>query len=271
MVDVPGLAVDATVNQRLVTIRPVPAGREFRFLRRNAAGNYGSYAGGVSLSGVGDLTVGSWMYTATAPATADIDKNGVANLSGASSYIDIADGDPAVGTASLFVGGVPGVQYCTAAIRAMAIWARPLSVLERDFAWQTFCPVAPGSMNTLSRATMEIRDWTDTTDISRASRVNPRMAAQQKFIVAKYTAGSMPRVQCSALVDDLAWPDTGLDGDLFSWDCYEYPAGSPPTFFQDAGISCIADVRLDDPGHYTIVASRANGGSVVLHLDAEEI
>jgi hypothetical protein len=269
MIDVPALAADATVNQRLVTIRPIPAGREFRFLRRNAAGNYGSYAGGVSISGAGDLAAGSWMYVPTAPATADIERNGTADINGASSYIDIADGDPTIGTASLFVGGVPGVQYCTAAIRALAIFGRPLSSLERDFAWQTFCPVGSG-FNTLARATMEVRSWTDNTDVTKASRVNPRLAARQTFIVAKYPAGSMPRVQMAALVDGLTWADAGLDGDLFSWDCYEYPDGSPPTFFQDAGISCIADVRVNDPGHYTIVASRPHGGSVVLHLDAEE-
>ena len=191
----------------------------------------------------------------------------VSALAGVFAQTAIDSGDPCG-----WIGSDDGVtNFCDIILSGVHIWRRHVSPLERDFIYDTID--ADGtSYSDYARAEMSIGAWTDDTGTSpEVSRINPFSERPHRFYLATVPTGTYRRVQIAASVDGLVVPDSLLGGDLFSIDCIEHVSAGVPHVFQDAGWSSVFDIKVKDEGHYTFVVHRDNGGSVVLHLDVEEV
>lgn len=62
--------------------------------------------------------------------------------------------------------------------------------------------------------------------------------------------------------------DGALGGALFSWWFAEWPGLAPPSLVFTAGQTSLVSFTPPRSGHYTLVGRRAQGGAVVLHVDA---
>jgi hypothetical protein len=120
-----------------------------------------------------------------------------------------------------------------------------------------------------------LAEWTDGTDqisppfTGLLRRVNPVPNVPQRFYRATFPAGTAARVQLAALVHEQTENDSALGGDLFDWIPLEHPGAAPPAMYTTAGTSAVCDMLVADEGHYTVQCYRPNGGSVILHVDAE--
>jgi hypothetical protein len=214
-----------------------------RIWRRDPAGNFGYRHNLTSVTGAGDRSDGTWMLAWTGAVNASEYLDGVSQLAGSASDVEIDTG--------ILIGSKDGASgFCDMSLRSLQIWDRQLSPLERDFIW----------------------DWTDDTGTGgEHRRVNPTLQAPQKFYVAEFPTGGFARIQIAAAVfNGFLVSDSDLGGDLFELVCIEYPVGHPAVF-QDAGWSAVWDVKIDEEGHYTFAVYRENGGAFILHLDAEAV
>jgi hypothetical protein len=239
----------------------------FSVWRRDAAGNFKYMHGAASVAGVGDMTAGTWLFWWTAAATAELYRNGVTALAGAASAQGIDAADPAGR-----IGNAPAGPACDIILRTMQVWNRRPSPREVDFAFKTLSPEF--EYDQIDHADMGRVAWTDDTGPTAQdiSRINPTLYAPHRYIRAQFPTGGQRLVQISASVDGVVLPDAALGAppNLFDIVCLEYPVGHPAVY-QDAGWSSVFDVMIRDEGHYTFAVVRDDGGTVVLHLDAEEV
>jgi hypothetical protein len=150
-------------------------------------------------------------------------------------------------------------------IRSMRVWDRNFSPLEIDFIHRSLASDgADYSAN--DRAALELRIWTD--EAGDWQRITRQSAASQRFSIA--TIDGKARLQVAAEVGSRVLPDSELGGDEFEMAFVEH-AGSAPAVIKETGWSSIADLVIDSdyPGHYALMVSRENGGSVIIHFDVE--
>jgi len=238
-------------------------------MRINAGGTYEYRHNGVSVGGPTDLLDGFWTLYWTSAVAAAMDLDAAGDVAGTASDAAIDAGDPAG-----YIGSSDGLtDWLDGTLASMQMWTRRPSPLELDFAYQTLDPDGTDRA-TYTRADMLRRDWTDDTADASAgevSRVNPSRFAAQTFQVAQFSAGGAARIQIAATVNGLVLPDSLLGGELFDMVCIEYPSAGPPAVYPDPGWSAVRDVVITASGHYTFAVYRENGGTRILHLDAEGV
>lgn len=103
-------------------------------------------------------------------------------------------------------------------------------------------------------------------DPAEPSRLNPTLGVPHKMRLA--TVGT--QVEITATVGGVAGPlDTALGGRLFYAWAVEKAQGSPISFSSPAGKSSVQRFTPLTEGHYCIGIARQEGGSVLIHIDAE--
>ena len=235
--------------------------------KTDGGGNYGYRYGLIAASGTGAMSDGMWVLApdAVGPTTAKLYKDGVIDLSGNAIDVEIFQGDP-----SVYLGSLNGAaNFCTMHLRGVKLWNRRLSPLEVDFVNHTVHTV--NSYAQESRCNMIWRAWMDVTNVqygAQASRLNSARHAPQYFLLGE-SNGDTDRIQIACAIDGEVLSDTELGGDLFDLVTLEYPGTFTPIVRRDAGWSAIFDIEINAVGHYTFQVTRPNGGSQILHLDAE--
>lgn len=235
----------------------------FRVHRTDAAGDYAYEYNSTVVPDSGDMADGLWGFLPARGtlATAEMYLDGVSVHSGSYASTDIASG-----TAAGYIGCKDGATgYCSMRLRGIAIWGRPLSPLELDFACHTFG--TGGSVAQENRCGMERRRWTDPTAGATLSRVNPSIYAPGVFKVA-LMSGAYPRIQIGCTQNGILSPDLP-GGNNYQLTVVEQPGNYPPAVIQQSNWSAVIDCGVVDAGHYTLLVSRATGGAQVLHIDAE--
>jgi len=230
-------------------------------MAEDSSGDKAYRHGGTTQSDAGAMTAGEWLFLLDG---GDVYQNGVSIYSGTDSNQSI-DSSATAG----YIGSSDGASdFLGGDIRAVQIWGRAVSPLEIDFAFKTLSEETDHSVN--GQATMSVQNWTDDTSSTFGPRINPTGNAQHKFIMVKFPAGTQKRVQIAATVDNFVVPDTALGGDLFTLIPIESPTATPHVV-SAAGWSAVQDVFIKQEGHYTLLLSRTDGGSIVIHIDAQEL
>lgn len=107
--------------------------------------------------------------------------------------------------------------------------------------------------------------WTDPATVTRPSRINP--APNHRHLRRRATVGV--QVTLSAVVAGVTGPlDGALGGRLFFGWFLEYPTFSAPGVTVPAGQSSVRRFTPTLAGHYTYLLRRADGGGLILHVDA---
>lgn len=113
-------------------------------------------------------------------------------------------------------------------------------------------------------------NWLDPATATKPSRVE---AAE--WPLRRWAAAVGGLVTAAATVAGVEGElDVNLGGQLFQWNFAEWPrtpgspGGGPPALVKTAGQSSVIAFTPYVPGHHTLVGRRANGGAVVLHVDA---
>ncbi len=256
----------ADVSNNQVIFGDDGATRQLRLRRREGAGDseivHGP-GGGVTVAG--DLPNGTYLYNANAMSTVWQQDGGAYGVGVA----DVTLIDPLV---QYFLGRGTAGNYLDGILDSFQVWAKDLSPLERDLAWQTVDPATDHATET--RAPMIKPVWTDATGnlaAGQVDRLNPQVSAPHRYIRGTLVGGTPHRVQIGAEIGELTLPDSLLGGDLFTLSWLEIP-GSPvvtPVVFQDAGWSSVFDVVVTTTGHYCARIDRPNGGSFLVHFDIE--
>jgi hypothetical protein len=242
---------------------------DIRIKRKDGSGNYGYYHNATNVNGVGDMQSGLWLLSADGASTGDLWRNGVVDLSGTYTDTEIA-----ASSGSAFIGtNTASTGFCDIILRGIQVWRRMLSPLEIDFAYATLSPETDYSQQ--DRLPIQIAQWTDDTGSGSGEipRISTLQAVPHRFYLAQIDRTAVfGKIQIAATINGLVVPDSSLGGELFQIDCIEYPSAGKPHIFQDSGWSSVFDVQFsNDPGHYTFVVYRQNGGAEVLHVDLETV
>lgn len=175
----------------------------------------------------------------------------------------------------LKLGSNGGGEYLDGTLDSMHVWAAELSTATREFIFKTLNEDGT-DYGSASYGDMSLRLWTDLTAdalLDEFDRLRVQTGRPFYYPLMSKPTGTRRSFQLSAAVDGIVLPDSGLGGDLFVWDVIEKPGNPPalPFLNQDVGWSAVADFDVDLPGHYTVVCSRPNGGSMILHVDVEDV
>ena len=107
--------------------------------------------------------------------------------------------------------------------------------------------------------------WTDPATSTAPSRINP--APNRQHLRRRATVGV--QVSLSAVVAGVTGPlDAALGGRLFFGWFIEYPTAGVPPVSVPAGQSSVRRFTPTLAGHYTYCLRRADGGGLILHVDA---
>lgn len=245
-----------------------PAGQ--RWYRRNGAGVYTISLGASTLTGGAPLAGGThlaWSEVAPQGVTLDTAGVSVAN-SGAGNSDDENAGNV------YYVGSSIGAGYLDGILDQVHVWMSELSPRARDFIWKSLN--ADGNdYSSGVYATMSRSAWTDVTgslSAGQIDRVRPFSDRPFMYYLGTLPGGVSKRVQLICSVEGMLVPDSRLGGKLFSYSFLEWagPGPTPPAISQDSGWSALADFQVVYPGHYTVIASREEGGSIIVHFDMQE-
>lgn len=106
--------------------------------------------------------------------------------------------------------------------------------------------------------------WADPSTVDAPPRVQAT-----EWPLRRWTAAVGAPVAAVAKVGATEGPlDAALGGNLFSWWFAEWPGLAPPSLVFTAGQTSLVSFTPPRAGHYTLVGRRAQGGAVVLHIDA---
>ena len=261
-------AKGADVTDGQAILGSATAGDLNLFRRRAAGGNIAyEHSGGTVSSATIDLFDGVHQFMLNGGATVDWRRDESTIIFAAQPISNLTF---PTGSAGMFIGrqGDGLTDDLDGDLSSMRVWRRILSVLERDFLWQS---LGASGAPAFARMTVAHVPWTDETGdaalLGQIRRLNPPAGRDPLFALA---TGTFPaRVQLSCQVGGELLPDSGLGGDLFVISFPELPGGPTlPAVFQDAGFSAIFDIVLTRPGHYTVLISRPSGGAKIVHLDA---
>ena len=257
---------DASNDQTILVDAP---DEEFKVQRRNAAGDAEIDADGDLTTVAGDHDDGTFVYTGRSDSTSTWQKDGGAYGSGA--------GDPLneFGSSSqLFLGRDVGGNYLDGTLDAIHVWVGELSPKTIDLIWQTINEDG-NDFSTDARADMGNIVWADLTAdalIDQYDRLRPQTGFPHRYIKVTLPAAPATRkVQVACAVNGLVLPDSKLGAELFTYTFAEVPGPPfiPPVSTPEASWSAVIDFDLVREGHYTLVCTRLNGGSVVLHFDVQ--
>lgn len=99
----------------------------------------------------------------------------------------------------------------------------------------------------------------------KPSRLNPKVGRNHRY--ARAAVGQW--IEAKATVGGIEGPpDSALGSRLFTAWLAEVPMHYPLGVIQEPGHSAIIKFKPPVAGHYTLVIRRAEGGSVILHVDA---
>ena len=252
---------------------PAPAGvtenvigfQNFSIWNALSGGGKGFSVFPTSKTYAGDMDEATWTFSHIDSSNAQLFRNGVSLGSGSAAYLPINANDP-----TGYIGSSDGAANLgNFSLYGLQIWDRPLLDTEADLIAKTSSVRADRS--SLAWAEMSLRDWIDPTGpASEPSRINSTPYASQKFTVANINGGNRVQISASVLGDLLSDAQAGSTFDL---EAIEHPDPSNPPQISNphAGWSALFDVILNAVGHYTFIASKADGGRVLLHLDAEDV
>ena len=104
--------------------------------------------------------------------------------------------------------------------------------------------------------------WTDAATLTKPSRLNNDERRPHTY---RRCITSLPAT-VSAIVDGVVGPlDAALGGDLFEWWFGEYPtAGPPPATSSPGGQTSVVSFTPAHLGFYLLVASRTDGGRLLV-------
>ncbi len=256
---------DAALRQ---VIFDANGGTGLKAFRTSGGGDAIMDSGGMSTTVAGQHDDGTFVFTGEPGNTSVWQKDGGAYGTGTVALAKYASGG------RLFIGSEDGDKFLDGTLDSIHLWAAELSPKTIDLIWQTINE-DDTDFSTDVRAPMSNVIWTDLTGdaaLDQYDRLRPQTGFPHRYIrVNLPSSPAVHRVQVAAAVDGIAEPDANLGGDLFTYSFAEIP-GPPfiqPVLTQDSGWSSIADFALNQEGHYTLVVTRASGGSVVLHFDVQ--
>ena len=241
-----------------------------RALRRDGAGNAVISSNGLT-SLVGDHPDGTFVYAGVGSAVTSWQRDGVVLVAGAGGLNQIVSGE------KLYLGasdaGAGPINFLDGTLDTFNLWMGELSPRTIDFIWQTLNQDGTNYETDLRAPAANVL-WTDITDdlsLNQYDRLRPVLGLPFRYIRFDLPASpALHRVQLAAAVAGIVYPDSALGGELFTWTiAYWESTSTMPAFTFDAGWTAVADLELRGEGHYTVVVARANGGSMVLHLDVQ--
>lgn len=233
----------------------------FAFRARNGSGNYEYEYNSTAQPGSQALNAGVWLLNAESGTSAKVWRDGTEMLSGTFGVMDVAAGEP-----EGYIGSADGSsEFLDATLRHVAMWDRRLSPLERDFVFGSFHHSTSHSAYT--RPTVTVEEWTDDTDSTQASRLNPQAVRKNKYLLATGAVNSRLQVACE--VDGYVQSDGALSSRLFTHYAVEHPSATPPVFHTETGWSSVIDVQLTGEGHHSFIIYREGGGGILFHVDVE--
>jgi hypothetical protein len=266
--DVASIGADAANNQTLFGLP------NYEIYRRTAAGVRAYRHNITTCSGAADLSFGAWVQQGRyfgGAFTGQLWNNGVLDFASTDGSLVLAAGNPAG-----YIGcNSAAANHVDLDLRSMQLWRRCLGDLEVDFAFRTISAIIP--WNVQPYCDVEMNVWTDDTNQNVAPftgllrRINPVQNVPQRFYRATFAAGVASRIQLAAMISEMTLTDFDLGGNLFQWIPMEYPGVTPPAMYTTAGVSAVCDMLITTEGHYTVQCYRPNGGSVILHVDAESV
>ena len=237
----------------------------FNVFQRDPSGDKGFSTVPLSKVYIGAMDEATWTFRHVSSSQAELYRNGTGLGLGSALYRSILSGDP-----SGYIGSSDGSgDFANCSLYGLQMWYRTILENEVDFINKTSSVRADRS--TRDWAEMSLRDWTDPVGpASEPSRINSTPYASQKFTVANINAGNLIQISASIKGDFLS---DALVGSTFALEPIEYPIlGRPPKIYNPhLGWSALFEAELYDAGHYTFAMSKADGGRVFLHLDAEDV
>lgn len=244
---------DSSNNQYLFSIP------NMELIRRNAAGNKAYIYNVTEVPGTGDVADGAYLMIFQGVTGGAWFENGVFDFSGGCA--DITPG----------VAGEIGRRYTAANyadfyMTGVYVWKRVLQIDEIDFVFDHIDPVTKHAV--FDWAIVTLKDWLD--DTATPPRINPYSGASHKYYHVAIPSGTTPWIQITASVGGLVLPDSKLGGKLFTPSWTEVPSVKPLTY-SPSSWSSIIELKIEDEGHYTLQITREDGGSVIVHFDAEVI
>jgi len=218
--------------------------------------------GATSSVGASDLASGRWLATSDGVAvSAARDRTLDPTTQVGASTFSIAPG-------VAYLGRSTTGDYLDGDLDSFHVWARTLSPLEQDFVWATV-DEDNASFSVNPYAAAAANRWTDVTGDPSLSQINRlRSDVNQLYKLVTVDGVASMRVQIAAAEEGHVKPDANLIGNTFSLRWLEKP-GVVPLVLQSVGWSSVFDCVIKIPGHYTAQVFREDGGSVLLHFDAE--
>lgn len=245
---------DSSNNQYIFSIQNV------EIARRSSSGNTMYVYNGGSAQAGGDMADGAALVKFQGPTEGRWFENGSSKFSGSCAN-STPSGSGSIGRQ------YSGSNYLDFYMAGIYVWKRVLQTNEIYFLFEYVDPVTSHSLT--NWATVTLQPWLD--DTSTPPRINPYTGAQHKYYHVAVPTGTIARIQITASIGGVVLPDSGLGGKLFTPSWMEAPLSSPPMTTSPSGWSSIIEVDIKNEGHYTMQLTREDGGSVIVHFDAEII
>lgn len=227
--------------------------------RRNSSGNKAYVHGVTEQAGSGDFVDGATIVKYEGATGGEWFENGVSDYTGTCANVNP--------TANGLIGrNFASGDYVDFDMLAIYIWRRALEDTEIDFLFKYVDPTTSYSAN--DWANVVLSTWLD--DTANPSRINPYVEAPHKYYKVEVPTGTGRWIQVASIVDGLVKPDTDLGGDLFTYYWIEAPV-SNPLLSNPTGWSSICNAFVKNEGHHTLLITRKDGGSVIVHFDVEEV